>query len=365
MAESGPSVAGTWALVALSIAGLSIADTYLARTERSENHAEAERLAAGARALTAKGRAADAVLQFKDALAIERENPGYGLALGEAQLAAGEYADAEATLTELLAHDSTSGAANLALARVLVKERRVPDAVSAYHRAIFGHWDRDAGQNQVNVRFELVNLLAREESKEELLAELLPLVDLAPDNIEVQKRVGQLFLVAGSAQRAGEVFRGILRTHPQDADAYEGLGEAELARANYQTAHSSFLTAENLRPSNELVARLNLTAKVLALDPMRRGIDAQQQYARSLTMLDLAEDSIKECSGGMTPLEADALEEAEKVRSTRPRSDRMSKAVDANLNMAEQLWKIRMQECKRAPTAREEPLRLVLARIAQ
>lgn len=167
---TGRSVLGTMGLVLISIVALSGVDTFLARTERSENRAEADRLAAAGRG----AKPIDAVADFKAAIAIERENPDYWLALGQAQLAAGQLADAEGTLNELLRRDSTAGAVNLALARVLVKEGRITDAVSAYHRAIYGHWDRDAETNRTSVRFELVNLLAQQGSKEELLAELLP-----------------------------------------------------------------------------------------------------------------------------------------------------------------------------------------------
>ncbi|MGA3188248.1 MAG: tetratricopeptide repeat protein [Bryobacteraceae bacterium] len=344
---TGGSVLGTLGLVAIAIVALSIADAYLARTERSENRAEAERLAAAG--------------QFKAALAIERDNPAYWLALGQAQLAAGELADAEGTLTELLRRDSTAGAANLALARVLVKEGRIAEAVSIYHRAIYGRWDRDAEKNRVDVRFELVNLLAQQGSKEELLAELLPLLDVAPDDLGVRERLGRLFLVAGSPVRAEEIFREILRQHPLDADAYAGLGESEFARENYQAARSDFQTAANLRPfDTEILARLKLSTEVLALDPMRRGIGPEEQYQRSLKMLDLATESIDRC-GAAVP----GTDTAQKIITSHARPAKLSEAVESNLNLAEQLWKSRQQMCKQAPTAEEEPLRLVLAKIAQ
>jgi tetratricopeptide (TPR) repeat protein len=359
---SSRSVLGTLALVFLAMVILSSADTFLARRERSENHAEAERLAAA-------GRMADpihAVADFKSAISIERENPDYWLELGKAQLAAGQLSDAEATLTELLRRDSTSGAVNLALARVLVKEGRIADAVSAYHRAIYGHWDRGAEANRVDVRFELVNLLARQGSKEESLAELLPLLDMAPDDLELRKRLGHLFLAAGSAPRAGEIFRDILSSHPQDADAYAGLGESEFAGGNYQTAHTDFQTAANLRPSDEAIhGRLELSAEVLGLDPMRRGLSPEEQYRRSLKMLDLATAAITRCASLPSPLDSETIEEAQKAMENRSSPARLSDAVESNLNLAEQLWKIRQEQCKQAPTAEEEPLRLVLAKIAQ
>ncbi len=354
---NGKSVLVTLALVFLAIAALSAADTFLARTERSENRAEAERLAAAGRAANP----VEAVADFKSAIAIERENPDYRLALGEAQLAAGELADAEGTLNELLSRDSTSGRANLALARVLAKEGRIPEAVSAYHRAIYGHWDRDPQANRVKVRLELVKLLAQQSSKEELLAELLPLLDVAPDDLDLRKELGNLFLAAGSAPRAAEIFREILRTHPQDPDAYAGLGEAEFASGNYQTARGDFQIASDLRPMDLAIQRrLELCKAVLALDPMRRGLGPEEQYRRSLKMLDLATAAIERCS-----LTSDAVEDARKAMDNHPGPARLSEALESNLNLAEQLWKIREQECKQGPTPEEEPLRLVLAKIAQ
>jgi tetratricopeptide (TPR) repeat protein len=359
---TGGSVVGTLALVLIAIVVLSAVDAFLARTERSENLAEANRLAAaggGAKPM-------DAVADYKAAIAIERENPSYWLSLGEAQLTAGELADAEKTLTELLRRDSTAGAVNLALARVLVKEGRITDAVSAYHRAIYGHWERDAEKNRVNVRFELVNLLEQQGSKEELLAELLPLLDVAPEDLELRTRLGHSFLAAGSAPRAVEIFRDILRKHPQDAEAYTGLGEAEFALANYQGAHSDFQIARSLRPSDvEIQKRLDLTAQVLALDPMRRGLGPEEQYRRSLKLVDLAAAAIKRCSSGSSAEEEDALDEAERAMTKRATASELSAAVESDLNLAEELWKIRQQECRQASTAEEDALRLVLARIAQ
>jgi len=363
---TGRSVAGTLGLVALAIVALSIVDAYLARTERLENRSEADRLVAAGRGLMAKGRPLDAVSQFKTALEMERENSGDWLALGQAQLAADRLSDAETTLSELLRRDSTAGAANLALARVLVKEKRITDAVSTYHRAIYGHWDQDAEKNRVSVRFELVNLLAQQGSKEELLAELLPLLDVAPDDLAVREHLGHLFLAAGSAPRAGEIFREILRDHPADADAYAGLGESEFARGNYQTAHSDFQTASSLRPfDTDILGRLELATKVLALDPMRRGIGPEEQYRRSVEMLALASTAVTRCGGAISAGEQDTVDSAQGAMKSHNRLVKLSEAVESNLNLAEEMWKIRQSICKQATSAEEEPLRLVLAKIAQ
>jgi tetratricopeptide (TPR) repeat protein len=365
-ASTGGSVLGTIALIFLAIVGLSIVDTYLARTERSENRVEADRLATAGRAAMEQGHALEAVAHFKSAIGMERENSSYWLALGEAQMSAGQLSDAEGTLTELLRRDSTAGAVNLALARVLMKENRIPDAVSAYHRAIYGHWDGDAEANRIHVRFELVNLLAQQGAKEELLAELLPLLDVSPNDTESRMRLGHLFLLAGSAPRAAEIFREVLHSHPRDADAYTALGKAEFARANYQTAHTDFQMAEDLRPSDQEIRKLlDLTSAVLSLDPMRRGLSPEERYRRSLRMLEIAAGAIKQCSSGNSPLDGESLENAQKALTSRVSASKLSEALESNLNLAEELWKVRQQQCKQPPTAEEEPLGLVLVKIAQ
>lgn len=352
----GASVFGTLGLVVVAILGLSAVDTFLARMERNENRAEADRLRTSGEALMQQGKPAAAAAQFKAALAVERESPKAWLALGQAELAAGEYAEAEATLAELLRRDSTSGEANLTLARVLVKEGRIPEAVSTYHRSIYGHWDNQAETNRVAVRKELVALLAQHGSKEELLADLLPLLDVAEDNLEERKHLGDLFLKAGSSQRAAEVFREVLRGHPQDADAYDGLGQAEFLRGNYLTALGDFETASNLRPlDKDISARLRLCSEVLALDPMRRGIGPEEQYRRSVKMLEMATAAVDRCGGAVPP----------DIQKAKAKPGHISEAVEENLKLAEDLWKIREQGCKQAPSEEEEPLRLVLARIAQ
>ena len=110
-------------------------------------------------------------------MSIERGNRDYQRTLAQAQFAAGKNADAESTLTDLLRTDSSDGLASLMLARVLEKEGRFVEAVSYFHRAIYGQWSEDAAGNRLRARFELIDLLAQQNSKEELLAELLSVQD--------------------------------------------------------------------------------------------------------------------------------------------------------------------------------------------
>ncbi len=172
---AGRSFLTTIGLVFVAIAALFAADMFLAGMERAETGVEAARLFQQGRALMERGKNAEAINRIADAILIERGNRTYRRTLAQAQLAAGMTTNAEATLAELLQSDSSDGFASLLMGRALEKGGRFAEAISYLHRAIYGQWDKDAAENRLRVRYELIDLLAKRNSKEELLAELLPI----------------------------------------------------------------------------------------------------------------------------------------------------------------------------------------------
>lgn len=364
---SGPTFVATFAVVFVAMAALFVIDTFLARMEQTEGRSEAVRLFDEGQQLAKQGRNIEAVEHFRSALSLARGNREYQLALAKSLLDAGNPEDAEATLRDVLQRTPTDGPANLAMARVLVKENRVAEATSYYHRAIYGQWKEDPHGNRVRVRFELVDLLARQDARQELLAELLPLEDAAPDNDETRKRIGRLFIVAGSPARASEVFRSILRRHPQDAGAYLGLGEAEFARGNYRTAQTDFTMALRLKPDDEEIrTRLDLCNEVLALDPMRRGLAQSEQYRRSVKLVSLTLEQLTPCAGSSPDASlSDLMDKANQALKRRVSAWRQGEALETNLDLAEQLWQARRTACKEPLKPADEPLALVISKLAQ
>jgi len=362
----GRSFLGTFGLVFLAIAVLFAADTFLAQTERAESLVGAARLFEQGRVLMQRGENAEAIERIKDAISMERGNRDYRRALGQAQFAAGRTADAEATLTELLRSDSTDGLTNLVMGRVLVKEGRAEEAISYYHRAIFGHWNEDAAGNRLRARFELIDLLAQRNSKEELLAELLQVQDQMPGDLTTRTRMGKLFLLAGSPARAADVFRGVLHDAPANADASAGLGEAEFARGNYRAAQRDFQAALRLAPDDQTARRrLDLCNELLLLDPTVRGLSPAERFSRSVKLVELTLDETGKCIGGNpSPESRGLLDKAGEALKSHGSAARRIEATEQNLDLAEQLWQARKKECKAAPDA-DSPLALVLARLAQ
>jgi tetratricopeptide (TPR) repeat protein len=363
---AGRSFLGTFGLVFLAIAALFVADTFLARTERAETLVDAVRLFEQGRASMQHGENADAIKLIKDAISIERGNRDYLRTLAQAQFAAGKTADAESTLTELLQGDSTDGLASLIMARVLVKDGRFAEAISYFHRAIYGRWNEDAAQNRLRVRFELIDLLAQRNSQEELLAELLPVQDQTPRDVKAQARIGQLFLMAGSPARAADVFRTALHDSPANAEVYAGLGEAEFVRGNYRAAQGDFQAALGLAPDDQATRRrLDACNELLMLDPTIRGLGPTERFRRSLRLVELTLDETRQCIGqNPSPELQELLDKAGKELKAHVSGVHQSEVSESNLDLAEQLWHARKKECVSPPGA-ESPLALVLARLAR
>jgi tetratricopeptide (TPR) repeat protein len=339
---------------------------FLANMERAESQVGAARLFEEGRALMKRGENAEAIGRIKDALVIERGNRDYLRTLAQAQFADGRTADADSTLTDLLQSDSTDGLANLIMGRVLVKEGRFAEAISYYHRAIYGYWSENAEENRLRTRFELIGLLAQRNSKEELLAELLPIQDESSRDLKSQTRIGQLFLLAGSPTRAADVFRGILHADPADAEAHAGLGEAEFARANYRAAEREFQAALRSAPDDQAARkRLDLCNELLMLDPMERGLGPAERFRRSLNLVELTRNEAMQCVGeNPSPELQELLNQAGTALEAQVSAAHQGELSERNLDLAEHLWQARKKECN-PPPATDSPLALVLARLAQ
>jgi Flp pilus assembly protein TadD len=361
---SKPSFARTFGLTLAVIAAVASGDVLLAKAERAANQQEAARFFANGQKLLRQGENAQAVEQFRSALSLDRDNPDDQLALGQALFAAGRLDDARGALEALLEKNSFSGPGNLAMARVLVRQGDVNQAIFYYHRAIYGEWKENAASDHVAVRLELAGLLSRQSNKEGLLAELLPLEDEAPNDPATRKQLGWWFLAAGSPNRAANVFRMVLHEQPADAEAYAGMGQAEFAQGNYGVARADFQMAVRLRPGDrDSENRFKECERLLELNPRQVGLSAQQETARSRKLLEAVLDDVRQCLGPSPAAPAQDLT-AQDLIETAERALKRPAASVANIELAEQLWQMRKASCG-AVTPAEEPLELVLAKLAQ
>jgi tetratricopeptide (TPR) repeat protein len=354
----------TFAVILAAIMGLLLFDTALARVDVAERKAYAGREFASGQALIAQGKIEAAIEHLRTASTLDGENSTYGVALAQAILADGRPTEADQMLLPLLERNETDGATNLAMARVLAKEGKLDKAKSYYHRAIYGLWPRSADKARTAARFELIDLLARANAKQELLSELLPIQDDTTNDLAQRKRIAHLFVVAGSPARAVVIFREILRRDTKDADAFVGLAEAALSLGDFATARTDLLAAQKLMPedSSSLQSRVALTDSVISLDPTQSGLALPEQVRRSRNLVQMTLASVRKCLGVQAPQVAVALDSATLLLVS-GRAAGQAQSVEQNLSLAEQLWGLRRSRC--APDAQEGALALIHGRIAQ
>jgi tetratricopeptide (TPR) repeat protein len=366
-APMGPPFLGTLALVFIAIAALFFFDTIMANTEHAEGQAEAQRLFAEGQTLESSGRNGDAIEKYRGALSTVRGNRDYQLALARTLLVSGKTADAESVIEDALSRESTSGEANLMMARIQAREGNTDSAISFYHRAIFGHWKREPAKHQVSTRMELVEFLARQRMNKDLLAELILLQDEIGADPSAEMRIAQLYLVAGSPARAADMFRVVLHNTPDNADACAGLGAAEFARANYRAARAEFQTASRLKPDDAAIRKkLDQANEVLALDPMRRGLNSHERYRRSLEVLDLVAQSLSNCAGPVPATDiAEQMNHVQAALRLKIHPAEESDAAESNVDLAEKTWELRKQRCGHIAAGTDQTLDLVLAKTGQ
>src|SRR3982751_4385123 len=135
---SVPVFLTTFALILAAIVAFLAFDLWLADIDSRESMLHAAHLFDDGRALLATGKSHEAVDRLASAQALARSNVRYGVALAEALLADGRASEAESELARTLDRAETDGPANLVMARILEREGRFDQAVSFYHRAIYG-----------------------------------------------------------------------------------------------------------------------------------------------------------------------------------------------------------------------------------
>jgi tetratricopeptide (TPR) repeat protein len=350
------------------IAALAALDWFLEKTERAELQNEARQDHAEALRALEKDDANRAVDLLRRAHMLDRRNAAYQLDLVRALAAAGKLPEAGTLMVDMLQRQPNDGRTNLIAARLAKQNGRVADAEAYYHRAIYGHWPADAASNRIAARLELVNFLADNGNERELLAELLPLQEEASDDPAIEKRIAHLFLVANSASRAADAYRALIHEHPTDPDINAGLGEAELRQGQYHAAQVAFLNAFRYKPNDVSIrSRMELSAAMAALDPTLRQLTSSEKYRRSARIVELTSGSLQACAARISAPNdaAQLLSSAATILTGKPPTHVTNEASEANLGLAEKIWRTRVALCGPDTSPQEEPVRLLLERLAQ
>lgn len=357
---SSSAFIGTFGVVLALIAFFLVFDTFVARIDTQEARSRALSDYREGTRLFAGGQLDDAADQFRTAASMDRGNLMYQIALARVTLRQGDTETADGLLRSILQQDPTDGAANVLLARVLVKQRRMEDAIAYYHRAVYGRWRTGEGGSSLQARFELIDLLAATNARKALLAELLPIQDQSLGDLPLRDHIGYLFLSAESPARAADIFHQVIRKDPQDAKAYAGLGEASLALGEYSDAESQFARAARLSPRNAAVTgRLELARALVGMDPSRRGLRLENRYERTISLLRLTLITVARCPLDSAASAAAAVADSALGRPRGQNGDALDDVVQADLVLAQRLWGLRPAACATESSPEEKALALL------
>lgn len=364
------SLIGLVFIIVFVIVALVFIDSALEKAEQRDLKSQAQQAHARGAQLVQQGKLNPAIELLRKAHTLERDNTVYELDLIDALVAAKRSEDAQPLMNEILLREPDDGRANLSAARLALEKGKSADAISYYHRAIYGDWPQNAPAHRVAARMELVHLLAAEGRKHELLAELLPLEEEAKTNIPIQEELGRLFLVAGSPNRAAEVYRAMIDRDPKDADAHSGLGDAELEMGEYRNARAAFLAALRYKPRDASIQkRLDLSNALTNLDPTPRRLASIEKYRRSMHILQLAYDNLNAClarhSGGQPAHAAQTLSTAHDALGAKPPSHASNELSESLLGIVEKTWQTRVAVCGANVSPEEEALRLIIEKLGQ
>lgn len=357
----------TFLILLVSLAALFVLDVALARIDKRAQKSNAADLYVEGTALLHDGKAAEAAGRFASAVAMERDNHDYELALAEAMLADNRVDEARTTLTRLLSRAETDGAVNIAMARTLVRARDPEAAKSYYHRAVYGRWRGDTAALRMRARLELIALLVKGGETRELLAELLPLEDMYEDSAAFRRDLAHDFLRAESPNRALAVYRSLTAHNQLDAVAWAGSGEASLAMGNFRDALRDLGEAHRLAPDDERTAALLMEAdSSRAMNPEERGLGAHQRLVRARALLARTVAVLEQCNvWSATPADSTRRVELQSRLAAQVRPAAEETAGNAIIAEATDLWAARPPTCKAGDSAGDQALVHVFAFLVQ
>ncbi|MDB4892434.1 MAG: hypothetical protein JWL61_4289, partial [Gemmatimonadetes bacterium] len=224
-----------------------------------------------------------------------------------------------------------------------------------------GHWGSDSVTNRLAARFELIDLLASEGARSELLAELLPLESRPVDSSALLVRLAPLYLIAGSPARAEEAYRQLSRRTPANVAAYAGLGEVALSEGQFEAARTAFANAARLRPSDSAVAlRLRLVDTLRALDPNARQLSDAARVNRSRALLRRALQSLDSCAPLVATTDGALRDSTRAVLADAKQYRDAAASVDRLLTLATSLWRTRTTACDSGSSESDEVLKRLL-----
>ena len=302
-------------LIVLALAALGafqLTRTVASREQRATIRDAAAWYDTGVRQLQ-DGRVDDAVIALRHATSRDRENRTYVTALARALVAAGRRDDAKVALLELRDSAPEDPLTNVELARLAAERRDVTEAARYYRNALYGVWNGERAADRASLHIEFIRFLLASRQPSIALAELLALVPNLPDDAAAHLQAGQLLLAAGDAGRARAQCERALAIKPRNREALGCAGEAAFVTGDY--AAVGHLLGAMTAPSPRLADLRELSALILASDPLAPRLATVERWRRLVAAVAQAADHLDECRATATSPSVDAGARLETLRS--------------------------------------------------
>ncbi len=258
---------------------------------------------------------------YRTALSYDPANEEYRLRLAQSLMAADQWNEARAQLLALWEEEPANGEVNLTLARLFVLRGDPSKAIHYYNNAIDGVWRQNPRARRTATRFELVHYLMQQKRLAQAQAELLTIQAEGPSDNADQFRLGDLLLQVNEPVHAREAYNAVLAKNHDDAPAWLGKGQAELAIGDYPAAEHALANAvardAHLDDARE---QLELVRQVLRLDPSLHGLSLAERSQRVAEAFQIALRRLTGCAAqqGSTLTSPNAAPSAQPAKGAAP-----------------------------------------------
>lgn len=279
-------------LAVLSFLGVSA----LSRVYHAQQASLAEKWFLQATQDEEEGRLERAVREFQTAELYSRGNLHYQLSLAKTLAGLNRTDEAISYLLNFREQGPDNPEVNLELARIFARKGDTSQAIRYYHDTIYAVWPADPDVHRRAARFELVELLLRENAATQAQSELIAMAASLPPDAPLLTHVGDLFFRAQDYPHALVEYAAASNLDPENAAALAGAGRAAFELRNYASAQRFLEAAVAANPGDSTSAELLKTSElVLAMDPFRHQIPASQRSQLMIDAFEVAGQRLKDC----------------------------------------------------------------------
>jgi tetratricopeptide (TPR) repeat protein len=227
------------------------------------------------------GASTEGVAALREAVAANRQEPRYTLALASSLADAGQRDEAQRILLQLRQSQPDDVQINYRLARLAALGGDPAEATRFYNYAMYGVARTGAEYERWRIRAELVAFLLDRGERQEAITEIGALGRELPDQLQAQLQAAHLADRAESPAQALEFYQKAMALDATSTEALAGAGEAAFALRDYAAAASHLRRAVAGGASTpQLTSHLETARLVLATDPLAAKLPAAERARR-------------------------------------------------------------------------------------